>query len=54
MEMLITIGMVYVLFKVAGFAISALSDLIAGSAKFLAFIAVAGIAYVYIQAQGIL
>ncbi len=53
MEILITCGMIYVLFKVCQFAIGALTDLITWSAKFLAFIVVVGIAYSYVQAQGL-
>jgi membrane protein implicated in regulation of membrane protease activity len=54
MEMLITIGMIYVLFKVAAFAVSAFSDLIVWSAKFIAFATVAGIAYILVNAQGLI
>ena len=54
MEVLIMCGMVYVLFKVCQFAISALTDFITWSAKFLAFVAVVGVAYTYVQAQGLL
>jgi hypothetical protein len=54
MEVLLAVGMVYVLFKAAGFAVGALTNIIAGSAKFLAFITVAGIVYVFAQAKGLI
>jgi hypothetical protein len=54
MEALITIGMIYVLFKAAGFALSALTSFITGSAKFIALGVLVCVVYVFVQAQGLI